>query len=56
MTRFFPNLAAFAAFMPRAIIAEKFADVAGREAVAITLARRVRERIGTPEKLPPPLA
>ena len=56
MTRFFPDLAAFAAFMPRAIIAEKFADIAGREAVAITLARRVRERIGTPEKLPPPLA
>jgi len=56
MTRYFPNLAAFAAFMPRVIVAEKFADVAGREAVAITLARRVRERIGTPEKLPPPLA
>ena len=56
MTRFFPSLAAFAAFMPRVIVAEKFADVAGREAVAITLARRVRERIGTPEKLPPPLA
>ena len=56
MTRFFPSLAAFAAFMPRVIVAEKFADIAGREAVAITLARRVRERIGTPEKLPPPLA
>ena len=48
MTRYFPDLAAFAAFMPRVIVAEKFADVAGREAVAITLARRVRERIGTP--------
>jgi len=56
MTRFFPNLAAFSAFMPRVIVAEKFADIAGREAIAITLARRVRERIGTPEKLPPPLA
>jgi len=55
MTRFFPSLAAFAAFMPRVIVAEKFADIAGREAVAITLARRVRERIGDPAKLPPPL-
>ena len=42
--------------MPRVIVAEKFADIAGREAIAITLARRVRERIGTPDKLPPPLA
>ena len=56
MTRYFPDFAAFIAYMPRVIVAEDFANTAGREAVAITLARRVRERIGTPEKLPPPLA
>ena len=56
MTRFFESLGEFARFMPRVILAEKMADIEARSELAMLLKHEIKERLGKPERLPPPLA
>ena len=56
MERTFANPSEFALFLERAAKYEKFADDGGRAQTAIFVTQAVKERIGDPEMLPPPLA
>ena len=55
-TRFFASLAEFAAFLPRAKVAELVADTEGRTAASAFFAHEMHDRIGDRDRLPPPLA
>ena len=56
MERAFVNLTEFARFIERSVAFEKFADLAARSMAARAIEREVKDRLGQPDKLPPPLA
>jgi phage gpG-like protein len=56
MTRNFPSLEAFATFLVGASVEEVIADASARGGVAGFLTKEIKDRIGDPDRLPPPLA